>query len=138
MSTDFRVASFGLTVLKMAEQDGEVEKAKDIFSKIVSKQNSVITDNHWLIDAIERFTANGKGTFTANGDALLEIAKNAGFHNLTVNRIHAEITALERILTPRYDMKVTLPQGYKTYTFSRKAQDQVEVGTSAGVGEEVR
>ncbi len=138
MSTDFRLASFGLTVSKMAEQDGELEKAKDIFTKIVSKQNSVITDNHWLIDAIDRFTANGKGTFTANGDALLEVAKNAGFHNLTVNRIHAEITAMERILTAKYDMKVTHPQGYKTYTFSRKTQDQIEVETSAGGGEEVR
>jgi hypothetical protein len=124
LSTDFRVASFGLTVSKMAEQDGELETAKDIFTKIVSKQNAVITDNHWLIEAIDRFTAGGDGSYKVNGEELLAAAKEAGFHNLTVKKIHSEIEALNRILTARYEMTVTHPGNRKTYTFRRKATDK--------------
>jgi len=122
-STDFRVASFGLAVSKMAEQDGELGKAKEIFTKIVSKQNSIITDNHWLIEAIDRYTVGGDGSYRVNGEELLEAAKEAGFHNLTVNKIHAEIENLNRILTDRYDVTVTRPGNRKTYMFRRKASD---------------
>jgi ABC-type oligopeptide transport system ATPase subunit len=123
-STDFRVASFGLTVSKMAEQDGELEKAKEILTKIVAKQNAVITDNHWLIEAIERFISGGKGEFKVNGEELLVTAQEAGYHSLTVNKIHAEIEALNRVLAARYDVKVTYPGNRKTYTFRKKAADQ--------------
>lgn len=119
-STGFRVASFGLTLSRMAEQHKELEKAKDLFNKIVSKQNSVITDNHWLTEAIDRFTEGGKGTYTVNGVELLKQAQDAGFHNLTVNKIHSEVEALRRVLSAKYDMTVTRPGNVKTYTFRRK------------------
>jgi ABC-type oligopeptide transport system ATPase subunit len=128
-STDFRVASFGLTVSKMAEQDGELEKAKEILTKIVAKQNAVITDNHWLIGAIERFISGGKGEFKVNGEELLVTAQEAGYHSLTVNKIHAEIEALNRVLAARYDVKVTHPGNRKTYTFRKKAADQTGAET---------
>jgi hypothetical protein len=108
----------------MAEQDRELERAKGIFTKVVAKQNAVITDNHWLIEAIERFISGGKGEYKINGEELLEAAREAGYHSLTVNKIHAEIEALNRVLTARYDMKVTHPGNRKTYTFWKKATDQ--------------
>jgi hypothetical protein len=129
-STDFRVASFGLTVLKMAEQDGELKKAMNIFTKVVTKQNAVITDNHWLIEAIERFISGGKGEYKVNGEELLEKAQEAGYHSLTVNKIHAEIEALNRVLTARYEVKVTYPGNRKTYTFRKKATEETTQGAS--------
>jgi hypothetical protein len=56
------------------------------------------------------------------------MAKEAGFHALTVNKIHAEIESLNRVLTARYDLKVSHPGNRKTYTFSKKATDQKETG----------
>jgi ABC-type oligopeptide transport system ATPase subunit len=127
-STDFRVASFGLTVSKMAEQDHELERAKDIFTKVVTKQNAVITDNHWLIGTIERFISGGKGEYKVNGEDLLQAAQEAGYHSLTVNKIHAEIEALDRVLKARYEVKVTHPGNRKTYTFRKKAAEQAAGG----------
>jgi hypothetical protein len=121
----------------MAEQDHELDKAKDIFGKIVAKQKSVLTENHWLIETIDRFIAGGEGVYSANGEVLLEAARDSGFHNLTVNKIHGEIEALNRILTERYDFKVTHPGNRKTYTFRRKeAGDKKEGGGNQGAGSE--
>lgn len=127
-STEFRVASFGLTVSKMAEQDRELDKAKDIFTKVVAKQNAVITDNHWLIQAIERFISGGKGEYRVNGEELLAAAQEAGYHSLTVSKIHSEIESLNRVLMARYEVRVTHPGNRKTYTFRKKATDQTGVG----------
>jgi hypothetical protein len=95
-------------------------KAKEVFPKISSNQNTVITDNHWLIEAIDRFTANGS-SYKVNGEELLAIAKEAGFNNPTVNNIHTEIEALKRILN-RYEMKINYPGNRQTYTFHKRSR----------------
>jgi len=133
INTDFRIASFGLTVSKMAEQDGELQKAMDIFAKIVSKQRAVITDNHWLIEAIDRFIAGGNGSYRLTGEELLATAKEAGYNHLTVNKIHAEIEAMNRLLAERYQFSVTWPGNRKTYTFHRNLAEKKDIDQNTTV-----
>lgn len=115
-----RMGEYAETILLMARQDKEEAKAKQIFKKLQSKQNATISDNHWLMDAIERITANGNGTMKVSGVELLALAKEEGYSHLTVNTIHSEIVSMERVIRERYEMDITFPGNRKTYNFKPK------------------